>query len=98
MERDRLGPGAIDMEAFSPGSAEALRHIRRKLTSDFVLLAGDTISIPPIGCVLALALANTVPPGCQNAMPILLDDHHLPATWVGPSSWRGFDHSADNLY
>ena len=26
------------------GSAEALRHIRRKLTSDFVLLAGDTIS------------------------------------------------------
>ena len=62
------------------------------------MLAGDTISIPPIGCVLALALANTVPPGCQNARPILLDDHHLPATWVGPSSWRGFDHSDDNLY
>jgi len=62
------------------------------------MLAGDTISIPPIGCVLALALANTVPPGCQNAKPILLDDHHLPATWVGPSSWRGFDRTDDNLY
>ena len=58
-------------------------------------LAGDTISVAPIGCVLALALANSSP------VPVdlvdQLSDHHLSATWIGPSSLRGFDRSKDNL-
>lgn len=43
--------GPLDVELFAvpddAGSADSLRHIRHKLTSDFVLLAGDVISDVP---------------------------------------------------
>ena len=60
-------------------------------------LAGDTISVPPVGCILALALANTRPPLRAVASWDKLPEHHVPACWVGPSAWRGFDRSRDNL-
>ena len=58
-------------------------------------LAGDTISVPPIGCILALALANTAP--SHLAPSRCLPEHHVAANWIGPSSWRGFDRSKDNV-
>ena len=62
-------------------------------------LAGDTISVPPVGAVLALALANTTPPDISAAcVPDQQPDHHVPETWIGPSAFRGFDRSADNLF
>ena len=58
-------------------------------------LAGDTISVPPVGCILALAFANTAPSHVQVAEQQV--EHHVPACWIGPSSWRGFDRTRDNL-
>ena len=71
-----------------PAVAQLKNSIMKKL-------AGDTISVAPIGCVLALALANTSAVYVDNSE--LLSDHHVAATWIGPSSWRGFDRSKDNL-
>ena len=59
-------------------------------------LAGDTISVAPIGCVLALTLANTSPMNSVDPSE-QLSDHHVAATWIGPSSRRGFDRNKDKL-
>ena len=58
-------------------------------------LAGDTISVPVVGCILALALANTAPEHQFGAN--FMTDHHVPESWIGPSAWRGFDRRHDNL-
>ena len=56
-------------------------------------LAGDTISVPPVGCILALALANTAPPDVAVDHP--LPDQHLGPCWIGYNRWQGFDRSQD---
>jgi hypothetical protein len=60
-------------------------------------LAGDTISVPVVGCILALALANTAQSHLPLAHAVQQVDHHVPECWIGPSSWRGFDRTRDNL-
>ena len=58
-------------------------------------LAGDTISVPPVGCILALALANI------NSLPrpfVQMNDDHFGPRWIGPSAWRGYNRSIDNLF
>ena len=59
-------------------------------------LAGDTISIAPIGCILGIALANT-------SMGDEMEDAgastvHLGPSWVGPTCLSGVDRSHDNLW
>ena len=54
-------------------------------------LAGDTISIPCIGLILALALANTEP-GCGGA------ECNVGATSVGRGRRFREDNGADNLW
>ena len=65
-------------------------------------LAGDTISVPPIGCILMLALASICPHGnyadSSNPWPVHFNDHHVGPRWIGPSAWRGYDRSIDNLF
>ena len=59
-------------------------------------LAGDTISVPPVGCILGLALAYIAP--SEEMLPDeALTDHHVPDAWIGLSSWRGFDRKLDHL-
>ena len=53
-------------------------------------LAGDTISVAPIGCILAVVLANTKPG--RGGEP-----QDAGSVWIGPSAQRGFDTSLDNL-
>ena len=55
-------------------------------------LAGNTISVAPFGCILAVALVNTAP-----GITGIVKDQHIGATWIGASSKRGFDRSKDNL-
>jgi site-specific DNA-cytosine methylase len=59
-------------------------------------LAGDTMSVPPVGCILGLALTYIAP--SEHYLPTAaLTDHHVPDAWIGPSSWRGFDRKLDHL-
>ena len=60
-------------------------------------LAGDTISVPPVGCILALALANTATAPSHVQKSEQQAEHHVPARWVGNPSWHGFDRAKDNL-
>ena len=60
-------------------------------------LAGDTISVPPIGCILALALANTAPPHDIVRVAETQVEHHVTPCWIGPSAWRGYSRTNDNL-
>lgn len=65
-------------------------------------LAGDTISVPPMACILTLALANTAPHASIPGATLIPDayqqkEHHISARWIGPSAWRGFDRARDNL-
>eukprot|EP00959_Pyramimonas_sp_CCMP1952_P455837 9472197-Pyramimonas_sp.AAC.1 len=53
-------------------------------------LAGDTISVAPVGCILAVALANTVPGRSGQT-------RDAGSVWIGPSARRGLDTSLDNL-
>ena len=53
-------------------------------------LAGDTISVAPVGCILAVALANTAPG--QGGKP-----KDAGSVWIGPPSQRGRDTRLDNL-
>ena len=76
--------------------APAVAHMPNSTISQ---LAGDTISVPPVGCILALAFANTAHPSVGVANHYRQTEHHVPACWIGPSSWRGpgFDRTKDNL-
>ena len=55
-------------------------------------LAGDTISVAPIGCILALCLANTKPGVFAAAGWKDHGDH-----WIGDSFRKGIDRRLDNL-
>lgn len=63
-------------------------------------LAGDTISVPPVGTILLLGLANICPPALwpKSSNFQTQCDHHIGPRWIGPSAWRGYDRSNDNLY
>ena len=67
-----------------PAVANIDDHIIRQL-------AGDTISVPPMACILTLALANTAPNAYQQ------NEEHHPTRWIGPSAWKGFERSRNNL-
>ena len=74
-----------------PGAAQ----LQNKIITQ---LAGDTISVPTIGCMLALALANTAP--SQRHVQVATHsqvDHHVPACWIGQSCWHGHNRTKDNL-
>ncbi len=88
--RQLSGPELMRVHGFCllPAVAQLPNNTIRKL-------AGDTISVPPVGCILVLALANTAPSHVQVAEQ--QEEHHAPACWIGPSSWRGFDRTRDNL-
>ena len=74
-----------------PGAAQ----LQNKIITQ---LAGDTISVPTIGCILPLALANTAP--SQHHVQVATHwqvDHHVPACWIGQSCWHGHNRTKDNL-
>ena len=88
--RPLSGAELLQVHGFCLGPAIA--HLSDRCLAQ---LAGDTISVPPVGCILALALANTA----SSAMRVSnqLPEHHVGSNWIGPSSWHGFDRSLENL-
>mgnify|MGYP003333673834 CR=1 FL=1 len=88
MGRPLTGSELLQVHGFclEPAVYELDDNILRKL-------AGDTISVPPIGCILMLALASI---DDHHVGPI--NDHHVDPCWIGPSAWRGYDRSMDNLF
>ena len=60
-------------------------------------LAGDTISIAPIGCILGIALANTcMVDEMEDASA--LSTVHLGPSWIGSKCLSGVDRSHDDLW
>ena len=61
-------------------------------------LAGDTISVAPVGAILSVALASTSIALPGQLLSTSLPELHMPAVWIGPALVRGMDHSCDNLW
>ena len=91
LKRPLSGPELMRVHGFvlEPKAMQMDNRIIRQL-------AGDTMSVPPVGCILGLALAYIAP--SKEMLPDeALTDHHVPDAWIGLSSWRGFDRKLDHL-
>jgi site-specific DNA-cytosine methylase len=91
--RQLSGPELMRVHGFCLPQHSAVAELPNNIIRK---LAGDTISVPVVGCILALALANTAP-AALLAHANFIAEHHVPSCWIGPSSWRGFDRTRDNL-
>ena len=60
-------------------------------------LAGDTMSVAPVGAILGLALTRISPHLLGPEDGDRQSEHHVGASWIGRSTWRGYDRSKDNL-